>query len=1021
MIRMPLYPIDTHGNAETLCNLQADKFFIAALRHASPSLTSSFLEIDPQQIDDHRALNCITSVISYYNRMCFRATPFGLFAGIGIAKWGNERSRIGFRHIHDHKIISSPKYIGLHSMQALLDEEAIIDSETEVYLNSTLVKLMGSYRYYTYDFIHNNLKVEEIEASDYVNSVVALCRNGMKYKKVINYFVNKGFEKDAAQFFIKQLLEGQVLFSPLTPKMLNGRYSSVVKNVVNRSKAINSTVKSELLNYCESSVKSIGQYLIETDSYQGTDQKMSDRPRNLDVELSITNSMLNKNDLLPQINNMWNAVRRFPYISNRRIKSFTERFENTFGERPTPLLIALDPVFGLRYGTHEGDETSEMLHGLPTYAYTKYNSEEPVYSTHAENVIVRKIIKAISGGGNIVNLTDDDLRDIDNSESAQLAHNSSYLPCTVALNFSLLDSQTIKFNSCFGSSSINSVSRFTSLTRKFDNLCNEVLDYEAKQYSDKNIQLMEVSYVSNLKGTEILARNIKRNFSLDLNYSSGENLLLSDLFVQIVEGDLILFDSKSGVRLEPVISTADQYNYVDSPIYQFLCDFQFIRKPEAFGYIITSKIFSLFDYIPRIVFKGVILAAASWKLDSATFEHYIHKSAVREPGWNVAFQKEFKLPDMVYVVHGDHKMFINLSSELQASTMLKHLIKDKNSYIEEYIPKRLDYPIKDDDGKMYEAEILAYFKVPFSNSSTDNQIHDRLKRERSNTEMIDDSREIAWSYYKIYCRPSSVNDVLVNLYEYIRSISDSKIFFIRYNDPDHHIRIRVLTNDHVENNFDTSCLAIGKFIDTYSAQLEIDRYTKLPYIPEYGRYGFKTVGVAEALFCIDSDLYLEVVRNYNFTNKDMLVIAVICVDILFDVISADTSVENKIKYYSGMSRAFKKEQHFRRSHNSVLRDKFRTVYDMLLLYFEVLYNKKTWVRAKVNNYEISYIDLLFKYKDQVAEKVNSHIGDIRSNDNFLFGVCHMSVNRKFESHQRTHETLVYSILEMFWNRIKHTS
>lgn len=124
--------------------------------------------------------------------------------------------------------------------------------------------------------------------------------------------------------------------------------------------------------------------------------------------------------------------------------------------------------------------------------------------------------------------------------------------------------------------------------------------------------------------------------------------------------------------------------------------------------------------------------------------------------------------------------------------------------------------------------------------------------------------EKGWIYMKIYLNKGLQNNFIINNLPDI--IQKNKIwFFIRYEDPAPHIRLRIFIENikHTENIFYT--------LDKLSNSDIINNYTFDVYYPEYERYGgVENFELVDNIFRLDSLLSINYIKTleYDITNQD---------------------------------------------------------------------------------------------------------------------------------------------------------
>jgi hypothetical protein len=86
IVRTPFYPYASYR--KSLDDIVQDPYFIAAIYVSSKSLFNVLKKNNFKT--DWLSNRELYSVKMYFNRMCYRPTPFGLFSGITVSLWSNE-------------------------------------------------------------------------------------------------------------------------------------------------------------------------------------------------------------------------------------------------------------------------------------------------------------------------------------------------------------------------------------------------------------------------------------------------------------------------------------------------------------------------------------------------------------------------------------------------------------------------------------------------------------------------------------------------------------------------------------------------------------------------------------------------------------------------------------------------------------------------------------------------------------------------------------------------------------------
>lgn len=262
-----------------------------------------------------------------------------------------------------------------------------------------------------------------------------------------------------------------------------------------------------------------------------------------------------------------------------------------------------------------------------------------------------------------------------------------------------------------------------------------------------------------------------------------------------------------------------------------------------------------------------------------------------------------------------------------------------------------------------------------------------------------------WLYFKLYGGVKVADKILVAFIkplceELQRSHLMDKWFFIRYSDPDPHLRIRF----HLRNVAQLGDV-IRLFYQFLQPALEANYLWKIQadtYERELERYGFEVIELAETLFYYDSE---AIVAFLDQTEGDLReevrwLYGMRAIDALLD--SFDFDFQQKIDLLNSLRNSFAREfnmdvalkqqlDHKYRLHRSTIRDIFSDYPANLPPFLLVILSAKSANIASIVD-EIIHSS----YPSQVAHWLGSYI--------------HMLLNRLIPAHQRLHELVIYDFL-----------
>jgi len=265
-----------------------------------------------------------------------------------------------------------------------------------------------------------------------------------------------------------------------------------------------------------------------------------------------------------------------------------------------------------------------------------------------------------------------------------------------------------------------------------------------------------------------------------------------------------------------------------------------------------------------------------------------------------------------------------------------------------------------------------------------------------------------WLYYKIYTGVKTADYILLEklapvIGDLQRKNSIQKWFFIRYKDPDDHIRIRFQIN-----KTEDLAAVIQAFYNVFNRLIEQNLVWKIQtdtYQREIERYGKSTMQESEFLFWKDSEmalLYIEIKSSFD-TLEFPLLFTFFAIDSFLNLFRL--SNQEKLSLLDSLQLSFKKEFDVEKTQKKEMNKSYRTLY------------------PKIEQFLSPYLknDLaeIFDIVDEKSQQINKTVLIIRdkieiSLPGFLSGHIHMMLNRQYTSKQRMYELIVYDHLFRYY-------
>jgi thiopeptide-type bacteriocin biosynthesis protein len=269
-----------------------------------------------------------------------------------------------------------------------------------------------------------------------------------------------------------------------------------------------------------------------------------------------------------------------------------------------------------------------------------------------------------------------------------------------------------------------------------------------------------------------------------------------------------------------------------------------------------------------------------------------------------------------------------------------------------------------------------------------------------------------WLYYKIYTGVKTADLVLLEkLYPVILDLQEEKIickwFFIRYKDPDEHIRIRFYCK--TPENASTVIARIYPVLNKLLEESSIWKVQTDTYQREIERYGEKTMIDSETLFCYDSEMIMSYLTvKSSFEQKEMqLLFSFTAIDMFLNSFGLGNS--DKLFLMDELQLAFKKEFDADKSLKKELDKQYRELFiemQQFILGIAIDDYPEIFNIIKAKHHKCK--DLI----DSVKGKLQIPLSD------FLTSHIHIMINRQYSSKQRMYELVIYDHLHRYYKMME---
>lgn len=1013
MLRFPSYHNEGQINQELIREFIKDDFFMEALWIASKDLYEAVLRIDT--ITDPKKLEKIEVALSkYINRTKNRATPFGLFAGCAPVSWGAD-TKLELGAMNKHTRLDMGVLCTI--FRYVLKNERIKKS-LSYSVNKTLYDIDGNYRMVDYKtFGYRKYTVSSVSGSEYLAEIIAFCQVSKPYP-TIAAFIAEAFEVEAeeASAFLDELIDGQVLWSDLEPRVSGSDFLDQIIESLGNVLAVD-TDNDDALNYLLA-FKKIKVILANTSSVIHKKEEISGILHQLNIEFNSESMFqvdLYKDGSEQTLSNSYadkliEAVQFLnqltPKHNNKDLQAFKNRFADRYDEQEVPLLQALDPESGLGYAanTHLAGE-APLVHRMVFSSGTASEVRETQYTEFSKWLI-----------GYLTNNPASKEVSLDQHDLGNLNINPSDLPPSFSIIFRLNGGHEdqIYLEHCGWPTGACMIGRFGHGDQKFEQILKDINTVENAYYEGSVVA--EVAHLPEDRHGNIASRPKFRDYQIPVlagSVSDESEISLSDLMVSVRNGQLYLRSKRLNKAVIPRLSNAHNYGMNALPVYHFLGDLQGADHKYWLGLNleILPKL-GIFK-IPRIKYKEVILSLASWYLQADDIKEILAVNAPDHDKKIKKFFEKWELPNTFIFADEDNELLVHQENRIEVLAWISACKKRSQIVLKEYLPISKNI-LKDADAKAVNNQFVALLtrndnkKRPTPVFNPGHQNDKEVKRQYFPGE--------EWLYAKIYSGVKTSDQLIGSeLLDLAKQLVSTGLidqwFFIRYADPEPHLRFRV----HVTaiERLGTVMREINKAFEKLSEtglvwKIQFDTYER-----EIERYSAGGIALSEQLFYHDSLAVSSFLSRRDMVeNFEQLrwLWGIRSIDSLLN--DFEFSLADKLKVMEILSTSFHQEFNSDALLIKQLSQKYRFSKELIAKHLDAGNDFSGSDLLQYRSFEIMPLAQVIRAK--ITEgSINQDLNSL------LISYIHMNMNRLFKTKQRVHELVVYDFLLMYYKSTFH--
>jgi thiopeptide-type bacteriocin biosynthesis protein len=909
--------------AAMLLQLTAQPEVRLALALASPSLLEGLERVLHGEEKQARTARVSAGLLRYLVRMCTRPTPFGAFAGVG---WGYfaDRTDLCLGETALARFRTRPDMHWLLKLLRRLEADPTLVAQLQVRLNQTAYLAGERARLPFADtYGHEDTRAISLRATAVVRKVFALAQDFIPYTE-LQAAVQQAFPRatsEQVERVLRQLWGHGFLISSLHPPLTDARPAHYVRDLLGTLDGVQE-IKDHLTRILDEATALDGaglgapvgmvstlvqdqERLVPTENKEAPGDGTSALPLQVDSALQVNAPLLHRTigQVAAHAATFLLSQTALPKGSSH-LQDYRLLFLDTYGEQAeVPLLDLLSPENGL-------DAPDGYQHPAPTYH--RLSAHAPQEIGPRDQVLLQLLSEALSQGSLEVELTEEIQRRLERwppqREEAPLSL-EIYLQIHAASRSAIDRGEWIAVlgSNCGSQSAGRTFGRFFDLLGEPGmKALHELVAHEEALLPD--VIFAELSYQPwQARAANVATRPPLRAYEIAIGTTSSvppeRVLTLSDLAVGVQNGRFYVRSMRLGKQVR--VCQSHMLNASLAPnVCRFLLEIANDGLPtlSAFDWGVLASA----PCLPRLFLTAepsarLVISPARWHLRAETISPL--GEGVEETRWFRGlrtFRKQWQVPRYVYLTWGDNRLLLDLENPLMGSQLraeLKKLKNDAHITLEELLPDFEHLWLRDAQDAGYFSEIV----VPLLRAAAPDPTAKPAPRHSagtpSNPPIPVASRKRfpgeEWVYLKLYAAFSQHEELLAGpIREVMHLLQEQELidrwFFVRYADPEPHLRLRF----HVRGAVEAS--AVLALVLPWSTQLarraQLRRVALDTYEREVERYGGPdAIDLSEQVFTVDSALTSNIIaaQYARHLTLDPLAVAVFTLDSLFSALGCD--------------------------------------------------------------------------------------------------------------------------------------
>jgi thiopeptide-type bacteriocin biosynthesis protein len=859
---------------------------------ASPSLDET-LEVWQKEPDSKRGRKLEPAVVSYFSRAAARATPFGLFAGCTTGTIDTQ-TRLQLHSWERYQRHSRLDMDYLWALAEAVERDPQLRKTLTYEPNSSLYEVAGRLRLAEARLTATgrSYHLVAVDKSPYLTAVLEQAQGGTALEAVAGVLVDDEISQAEAEEYVAELVDNQLLVADARPLVtgdepvhglvatLGGHARTAqIAERVDEARAALEAIDAEGLGTSPDRYRAVASLLGELPA-----QPDLSRLVQVDLVKPAQQAMLGGRVVSELARGARILHQLAPPQEPDGLSRFREEFFRRYETREIPLVEALDEEIGIGFERSDSPlaEASPLLAGLPF----RGGEQEARRWTARDALLLGKLAQALAEGDREIALEASDLEALASEQRPPLP-DAFYVMATVAAESDRAIAQgafRVFLQHLYGPSGAVLLGRFCHADQTLHQFVRAHLREEEARRPER--VFAEIVHLPEGRIGNILCRPVLRDYEIPYLGRSGapadRQIPVTDLLASVRDARIVLRSDRLGREVVPRLTTAHNYTWRSLGVYRFLCALQ--HQDTAAGLTWDWGPLQDAPFLPRVVSGRLVLCRARWNVTEAELRALGQTRGADQFAAVQAWRAERQLPRYVALADRDNELVIDLDNVLSVAALAHQLRGRRQAVLVEMFPDPDALCVTGPEGRFVHELVVPFVQAAPPRPEPDNaapQATGSAVRRR-----FPPGSE--WLYAKLYTGAGTADQVLNHLVgPLVRSSLASGAadawFFIRFADPDWHLRLRLhgepgRLHAEVLPSLEAAAAPLLETGQLWCVQLDT-------YEREVERYGGdRGIELAEHVFDADSEAVLTIMgSSWGDAGLDLRWrLAMRGIDLLFD-------------------------------------------------------------------------------------------------------------------------------------------